>query len=57
VSFTAQSNGGAGWSVPAKAGTTNGVLHLDLSNAVAMGASAGNACQGASFLVHLNAGP
>jgi hypothetical protein len=56
LSYTTQSNGGAGWSVPPKVGATNGVLHLDLSNAVAMGASAGNACQGASFLVHLNIG-
>jgi hypothetical protein len=56
LSFTTQTNGAAGWSVPAKVGTTNGVLNVDLSNAMAMGASASNACQGASFLVHLNIG-
>jgi hypothetical protein len=56
LSFTTQTNGGAGWSLPARVGATNGVLVLDLSAAVAMGAGAADACQGASFRVHLNAG-
>lgn len=57
LSFTTQTNGAAGWSVPAKVGATNGVLTLDLSDAVVMGAGAADACQGASFHVHLNVGP
>lgn len=57
LSFTAQTNGGAGWSVPAKVGFTNGSLSLDLPGAIAMSASAPNTCQGATFDVFLSAGP
>jgi hypothetical protein len=56
LSFTPQSNGGAGWDVPVKVGTTNGSLPLDLANAVSMGTSAENACQGAQFTVYVKAG-
>jgi len=56
LTFTAQTNGGAGWTIPPKVGATNGTAALDLSNALAMSASAANACQGASFLVHLSVG-
>ncbi len=57
LSFTTQTNAGAGWTVPAKVGSTDGSLSIDLSNAVALSASAANACQGASFTVYLTAGP
>jgi hypothetical protein len=56
LSFAAQSNGGAGWTIPPKVGATNGTLAIDLSGALAMSAGAANACQGASFVVHLTAG-
>lgn len=56
LGFTTQTNSGAGWSVPPKVGAVAGVLAVDLPNAVAMGASAANACQGASFAVHLAVG-
>jgi hypothetical protein len=56
LSFTRQTNGGAGWSVPAKVAAVNGTLTLTLTNALAMGPDAANACQGASFTVYLAAG-
>lgn len=56
LSFTTQSNGGAGWTIPPKVGAINGALALDLPSAVAMGATAANACQGASFVAHLIVG-
>jgi hypothetical protein len=56
LSFTTQTNAGAGWTIPPKVGATNGVLAIDLSSALAMSTSAANACQGASFLVHLSVG-
>jgi hypothetical protein len=49
LTFTVQSNGGSGWTVPA--GTVGGSLHL--SNAVAMTVEAPAACQGAVFDVDL----
>jgi hypothetical protein len=52
VSYTTQSNGGAGWFVPA--GSTR---DLDLSNAVALGTGAASECQGATFIVYLLATP
>jgi hypothetical protein len=57
LGFTTQTNGGAGWSVPAKVGSTNGTVSVTLPNALAMSASAANACQGATFDVYLSAGP
>jgi hypothetical protein len=48
LGFTTQTNGGAGWNVPA-----HGSLPLTLSGAVSMSASAANACQGATFTVYL----
>lgn len=48
LSFTTQTNGGAGWTV---AGSGN--LSVTLTNALSMAASAANACQGASFTVYL----
>jgi hypothetical protein len=55
--FTSQSNGGAGWNVPAKVGATNGTLDLALTGAINMDTSAANACQGATFTVSLATGP
>ena len=53
LSFTTQTNGGAGWSVPGKVGAINGTLTVTLTNALAMSLSAVNACQGATFTVYL----
>ncbi|HEY7602917.1 MAG TPA: hypothetical protein VH760_01560 [Gaiellaceae bacterium] len=57
IHFTTQSNGGAGWDVPAKVGATDGSLDLDLGGAVSMDLSAANACQGATFTISLATGP
>lgn len=57
LSFTTQTNGGSGWTVPPKVGATDGRLSVDLANALAMGASAAGSCQGAAFVVYLAAGP
>jgi hypothetical protein len=54
-SFTTQTNG-TGWTVPAKVGTVNGTLAITLSAALAMSATAANACQGASVTVYLVVG-
>jgi hypothetical protein len=56
LSFTSQTNGAAGWTIPPKVGATNGVAAVDLSGALEMSTAAANACQGASFLVHLSVG-
>jgi hypothetical protein len=56
LTYTQQTNGGAGWTVPAKAGTVNGSLPVTLPAALAMSAAAANACQGAEFTVYLLAG-
>jgi hypothetical protein len=56
LTFTTQTNGGAGWDVPARVGAVNGTLGISLSDALAMGANASNACQGATFTVYLVAG-
>ena len=48
LAYTAQTNGGAGWFVPA--GTT---LDLDLANAISLDTSAMTECQGATFVVYL----
>lgn len=57
LSFTTQTNGGAGWTVPAKVGAVDGTLPVTLTNALTMGVGAANACQGASTTVYLVAGP
>jgi hypothetical protein len=51
--FTVQTNGGDGWTVPAKAGSTPGELLIEMPAALSMGTGASNACQGAAFTVHL----
>jgi hypothetical protein len=53
LSLSTQTNGGAGWTVPAKSGQTNGSLSIQLVNSLSMSVAAANACQGASFTVHL----
>jgi len=50
LSFTTQTNGGAGGTVPG-----SGVLPVTLANALSMGTGAANACQGATFSVYLTA--
>jgi hypothetical protein len=52
LSYTVQSNGGAGWFIPA-----GGTLDLDLANAVDLGTGAATECQGATFVVYLLAAP
>jgi hypothetical protein len=48
LSFTAQTNGGAGWTVPASS-----TISVTLTHALSMAANAANACQGAAFTVYL----
>lgn len=57
LSFIAQDNGGAGWHVPPRVGSTDGTLTIDMSSAMAMSTEAADACQGATFTVHLEAQP
>ena len=57
LSFATQTNAGAGWTVVGKVGAVNGTLSITLGNALGMGATAANACQGASSTVYLVAGP
>lgn len=52
-----QDNGGSGWRAPPRVAATDGTLTIDLSGALTMDADAANACQGASFTIHLKAGP
>ena len=52
LSYTVQSNSGAGWFVPA-----GGTLDLDLANAVDLGTGAASECQSATFVVYLLAVP
>jgi len=52
LSYAPQSNGGAGWFVPA-----DSTLDLDLTNAVSLGTGAASTCQGATFTVFLVATP
>lgn len=56
LGYTTQTNGGAGWTVPAKVGGTNGTLPVTLTNALSMATNAANACQGATLTVYLAAG-
>ncbi len=56
LTFTTQTNAGAGWSVPARTGSDDGTLAIGLPDALAMAADAANACQGADFAVYLKAG-
>jgi hypothetical protein len=57
LSFTTQTNGTTGWTVPAKTDSVNGTLAVTLPSALAMSPSAVSACQGAVFTVYLIAQP
>jgi hypothetical protein len=57
LSFTTQTNSGAGWNVPPAVGATDGTLTVDLVGSLAMSDAAANACQGAQFAVPLDVGP
>lgn len=57
LSFTTQTNGGAGWTLPPRVGAIDGTLAITLPNALSMSTSAANACQGATFTIYLVAGP
>ena len=52
LSFTTQTNGGAGWTLPGSSNTP-----ITLTNALSMTTSAANACQGATFTVYLSVTP
>ena len=52
LTFSTQTNGGTGWTVPG-----SGSLPITLAGSLSMNANAANACQGASFTVYLSAGP
>ena len=52
VSYTSQSNGGAGWFVPASS-----TRAVDLANAVNLSTAAASECQGATVVVYLLAVP
>jgi hypothetical protein len=51
LSFTTQTNGGNGWTIPANSSTAA----LDLTNSVTMGTTAASSCQGQTFTVYLKA--
>ena len=53
LGFTTQNNGGSGWTVPAMVDATPGSLSIAMPDALAMGASAADACQGADFTIYL----
>jgi hypothetical protein len=57
LSLGAQTNGGTGWAVPAKAGATDGRLAVTLTDALSMSTAGADACQGASITVFVAAGP
>jgi hypothetical protein len=52
LSFTAQSNGGKGWTIPAS-GQAGNPLTIDLASSLTMGTGAANSCQGLTFTVYL----
>jgi hypothetical protein len=56
LSFTRQTNGGAGWPVPAMTGDTDGSRQITLFNAISMSLDADDTCQDAVFSVYLVAG-
>ncbi|HEX7130956.1 MAG TPA: hypothetical protein VF228_00180 [Iamia sp.] len=57
LSFGPQTNGGEGWTVPARIGAVDGTLTITTTDALAMDVDADAACQGASFTVWLESGP
>lgn len=52
LSFTTQTNGGEGWTIPAS-GQPGDPLTIDLEGSLTMGTSAANACQSQTFTVYL----
>lgn len=56
LTFTRQTNGSAGWTVPAKGGSVDGTLAVRLPNALLMSLAAANACQGARITTYLVVG-
>jgi hypothetical protein len=57
LGYAAQTNGGVGWTVPARGGSVDGTLAIRLPNALSMSLDAANACQGARITVYLAVGP
>ncbi len=57
LTYTTQTNGTTGWTVPAKAGSVNGTLAVTLTSSLAMSLSALSTCQGAIFTIYLVAQP
>jgi hypothetical protein len=57
LTFSPQTNGTTGWTVPGKVGTVNGSLAITLGGALAMSTSAANICQGATFTIFLTGAP
>jgi hypothetical protein len=55
LTYSTRSNGGVGWTVPARSGGADGTLAITLAGALAMSTGAANACQGAVFTVYLTA--
>jgi hypothetical protein len=53
LSFVAQDHGGTGWRIPPEAGTTEGTLAIAMPAAMKMSNAAADACEGATFTVHL----
>lgn len=48
LTFTTQTNGGSGWTIPA-----SGQLTVDMTSALTMGTSAASSCQGQTFSAYL----
>ena len=55
LTFTSQTNGGIGWTVPPKVGVVNGALDITLTNALSLASTAPNACQSATYTIYLAA--
>jgi hypothetical protein len=53
LTFATQTNAGAGWTVPARVGSTDGSLSISMPSSLGMSTGAADACQGATFTVYL----
>ncbi|MCW2962714.1 MAG: hypothetical protein JWM90_3101 [Thermoleophilia bacterium] len=56
LSFTNADNGGGGWTIPPRVGSSNGARDIHLDDAITMDIDAVDACQGAHFDVHVQVG-
>jgi hypothetical protein len=56
LTYTTQTNAGAGWTIPARVGGEDGTLSITLPDAIAMSGDAANACQGANLTIYLVVG-